>query len=130
MSNNLTNNLDTLDKNALASTLIDFNATHASGQEFGKDTLHLFVSPLFIKPMQMLFDKNIKTTSCGSGKERGILPGITGKLEFLSSENKAVASSLMISDTEFRIGSEIGDKTTFSEFESKLVAIVELFKAQ
>ncbi|MCL2229061.1 MAG: hypothetical protein FWC00_04515, partial [Firmicutes bacterium] len=72
----------------------------------------------------------IATTSCGSGKERGILPGITGLVEKLSSENKVIAKDIMISPTEFRIGAEITDKTTFAEFEGKLLLIANRFQSQ
>ncbi|MCL2229171.1 MAG: hypothetical protein FWC00_05090, partial [Firmicutes bacterium] len=72
-----------IDPNTLAVDLLDFNADIAGNQKFGRDTIHLFCSPLFVETMRLLFDKNIATTSCGSGKERGILPGITGLVEKL-----------------------------------------------
>jgi len=125
------NNFNTqTDKSILASCLVDFNADIESDQKFGKDTLHLFCSPLFVKAMHILFDKNIATISCGSGKERGILPGITGFYDKLSDKNKAIAKNMLISNTEFRIGAEIKDDTSFGEFETNLVAIANKFTNQ
>jgi len=119
-----------INKNTLAKDLVDFAANIESGQEFSKDTLHLFCSPLFVRAMENLFDKNIVTTSCGSGRERNILPGITGLCDKLSDENKVIAKDMLISSTEFRIGAEIKDTTTAIEFENSLVKIVDKFKPQ
>ena len=116
--------------NTLASELIDFNANIDSGQTFGRDTIHLFCSPLFVRAMQVLFDKNIKTISCGSGRERNILPGITCDYQSLSKENKAIAKNLLISPTEFRIGAKIDDTTTLAMFERGLLKIVNTFLPQ
>ena len=116
--------------NTLASDLLVFNADIASGQKFGRDTIHLFCSPLFVRTMQALFDKNIATTSCGSGKERGILPGITGDFNALSPANKAIAKDMLISPTEFRIGAPITPTTTFTEFETELLKIADLLQSQ
>ncbi|MCL2369649.1 MAG: hypothetical protein FWC80_00235 [Firmicutes bacterium] len=115
-------------QNTPASELIDFTSNIGSGQEFNRDTLHLFCSPLFLKAMYELYDKNIQTISCGSGKERGILPGITCNYDTLSDENKKLAKNLIISEGQFRIGAEITKDTTFAEFESKLLDIVDIFK--
>ena len=114
----------------LASELVEFTATTAGGQKFGRDTLHHFCSPIFLNAMYVLFDKNIQTTSCGSGKERGILPGITGLYEKLSPSNKIIAKPLLISPTEFRIGAKIESHTTFAQFESELLKIVSTFAQQ
>ena len=118
-------------KDTLAKDIVNLVADVPAGQQFGRDTLHLFVSPLFLKPMEALFDKNIATTSCGSGKERGILAGITCKLDnSLSPKNKELAQTLKISDTEFRIGSAIEPTTTKQQFEETLMAIVGRFEKQ
>ena len=122
--------MKTIDKSTLAINLLDFNSSIASGQKFSRETLHLFCSPLFLEAMYALFDKNIQTVSCGSGKERNILPGITGNYETLTIENKEVVKELMISPTEFRIGAEISDTTTFFEFESKLLEIINKLNQQ
>jgi len=116
--------------NQLALNLVDFTASMASNQAFSKENLALFVSPLFVASMEILMDKNIATTSCGSGKERNILPGITGLYEKLSLENKELLKDNRISDTEWRIGVEITDTTTFSEFNAKLVELVCQLKHQ
>jgi len=114
-----------------ASDLIDFKANIAEGQKLEHNTIALFCSPLFVEAMKVLMDKNIFTLSCGSGKERGILPGITGDFSKLSYENKAIANSMMISEFEFRIGYRIIDKiTTFAEFEDKLLEVVNKFFEQ
>ncbi|MCL2861827.1 MAG: hypothetical protein FWE22_05405 [Firmicutes bacterium] len=118
------------DKNMLAMELVDFKSDIDSNQEFSYDTMHLFCSPLFLEAMKLLYDKNIQTMSCGSGKERGILPGITCNYLMLSDENKEIAKDMLISPHEFRIGAAIKDNTTFSEFEEKLLKIVQLFKQQ
>ena len=117
-------------KDVLASKLIDFKASIASGQEFNRENIHLFCSPLFVKTMTTLYDKNIQTTSCGSGKERGILPGITCNFESLSDENKKIAERLLISPSEFRIGSKIDESTTFAQFEKAISEIAETFLQQ
>lgn len=124
--------MKTYNPNTLASELVDFTATTPSNQEFNRDSIHLFCSPLFVKAMQMLFDKNIKTISCGSGRERGILPGITCDYPSLSNENKEIAKDLdlIISPTEFRIGAKIEEHTTFAEFEHELLKIVDTFSPQ
>ena len=119
-----------IEKSTLAKDLVDFTATTASGQKFGRDTLHHFCSPLFLDAMYILFDKNVATTSCGSGRERGILPGITGEFDKLSDKNKQIATPLMISDNEFRLGVEITDTTTYGEFTQKIVALANKFVAQ
>jgi len=117
--------------NTLANNLVDFTAHVDSGQVFSRDTIPLFCSPLFVKAMQNLMDKNIITSSCGSGKERGILPGITCKFDdSLSPKNKILAEQLKISPTEFRIGAIINDTTTFAEFETALQDIVNQFSPQ
>ena len=116
--------------NQLAKNLVDFTASTPSNQTFSKENLALFVSPLFVESMEILMDKNIATTSCGSGKERNILPGITGLYEKLSLENKELLKSSRISDTEWRIGAPITDTTTFSEFNSELVQRVCQLKQQ
>jgi len=117
--------------NTLASKLVDFTAHVDSGQVFSRDTIPLFCSPLFVKAMQSLMDKNIATTSCGSGKERGILPGITCKFDdSLSPQNKIIAENLKVSPTEFRIGAIINDTTTFIQFETALLDIVNKFGQQ
>ena len=121
---------DVMDKNTKAEELIDFKSNIDSGQEFGRDTIHLFCSPLFVRAMQVLYDKNIKTISCGSGKERGILPGITCDYDALSDENKEIAKNLIISPGQFRIGAGIKEDTTFAEFERQLLDIIEKFKQQ
>jgi len=111
----------------LAADYVDFTASVPSGQKFGRDTIHLFCSPIFVRAMEMLFDKNIKTISCGSGKERGILPGITCDYVGLSENNKAIAKSMLISPTEFRIGVAIDKNTTVAEFEKNILGIVNKF---
>ena len=116
--------------NQLAKNLIDFTASTPSNQTFSKENLALFVSPLFVESMEILMDKNIATTSCGSGKERNILPGITGLYEKLSPENKALLQGNRISDTEWRIGVPITDTTTFREFNTELVRLVCELKQQ
>ena len=117
-------------KNTLASDLVDFTSNIDSGQEFNRDTLHLFCSPLFLQAMYMLYDKNIQTISCGSGKERGILPGITCNFDTLSSENKELVKHLVISPGQFRIGAPIGNDTTFAEFEANIMKIAKGLKKQ
>ncbi|MCL2521386.1 MAG: hypothetical protein FWE36_00835 [Erysipelotrichales bacterium] len=117
-------------KTTLAKDLVDITRDVDSNQEFNRETIHLFCSPLFLEPMKNLYDKNIQTISCGSGKERGILPGITCNYESLSAENKLIAKNLLISEKEFRIGTEINDNTTFKEFEEKLLMVIEIFKKQ
>jgi len=124
------NYLNKFDPGSLASDLVDYAASVDGGQKFGKDTLHLFCAPVFVKAMCALFEKNIATTSCGSGKERNILPGITGLYALLSDKNKEVAKDMLISDTEFRIGARIETATTFAEFETKLLEKVNFFKKQ
>jgi len=121
-----------LDKKIVfASDIVDFSADIASNQEFGIDTLHLFCSPLFIETMKVLMLKGISTLSCGSGKERGILAGITCDYTKLSDENKKTALPLKISDTECRIGYPIVDEvTTFLEFEEGLLKIANTFNKQ
>jgi hypothetical protein len=116
--------------NQKAVELIDHMASIAGSLELTRDNIHLFVSPLFVEAMIQLMDKNIKTLSCGSGKERGILPGITGDYRALSAENKEIVKDWMISDFEFRIGSPIDDNTTAVEFEAALVKQVKLLKQQ
>ena len=116
--------------NRLAKDLVDFTASMASNQEFSKENLALFVSPLFVDSMKILMDKNIATTSCGSGKERGILPGITGLYEKLSSENKELLRDNRISETEWRIGVPITDRTTFGEFNDEMVSFVGKLRQQ
>ena len=116
--------------NRLAIDLVDFTASIASNQQFSKETLALFVSPLFVESMEILMDKNIATTSCGSGKERNILPGITGLYEKLSPENKELLEDNRISDTEWRIGVPINDRTTFGEFNAGMVGFVEKLRQQ
>ncbi|MCL2556238.1 MAG: hypothetical protein FWE03_04385 [Firmicutes bacterium] len=114
-----------------ASDIIDFKAEIDSNQTFGIDTLHLFCSPLFIDTMKVLMDKGIYTLSCGSGKERNILPGITCNYDKLSKANKKIAKDLLISDYEFRIGHPIIDGvTTFLEFETALLKIIKQFQKQ
>jgi len=120
----------TYNKNTLAKDLVDITRDVDSNQEFNRETIHLFCSPLFLESMKSLYDKNIQTISCGSGKERGILPGITCSYNTLSDENKVIAKTFLITPNEFRIGSEISDNTTFEEFEEKLLRIVEGFKKQ
>jgi len=120
----------TYNKNTLAKGLVDITRDVDSNQEFNRETIHLFCSPLFLESMKSLYDKNIQTISCGSGKERGILPGITCSYNTLSAENKLIAKAFLITPNEFRIGSEISDNTTFEEFEEKLLRIVEGFKKQ
>jgi len=117
-------------ENTLAKDLVDFTSNIDSNQKFGRDTIHLFCSPLFVKAMQQLFDKNIQTISCGSGKERGILPGITCNFDTLSKENKIIATPLIISEGQFRIGASILENTTFAEFENAILKIVNTFKSQ
>ena len=114
----------------LAINLVDFTASMASNQEFSKENLSLFVSPLFVRSMEILMDKNIATVSCGSGKERNILPGITGLYEKLSPENKELLKDNRISDTEWRIGVPITDGTTFGEFCDEMVGFVSRLKQQ
>ena len=116
--------------NQLAKILIDFTASMLSNQTFSKENLALFVSPLFVESMEILMDKNIATTSCGSGKERNILPGITGLYSTLSPENRELLKNSRISDTEWRIGVQITDTTTFSEFNTELVELVSGLKQQ
>jgi len=123
-------NKTTFDKNIKASELVDFKAEMASNLKFSRENLHHFCSPLFVEAMKVLFDKNITTLSCGSGKERGILPGITGDFNALSDENKVIAKDMMISNSEFRLDVKILDTTTFAEFEDELLGIAERFKAQ
>jgi len=118
------------DKTILASTIINVNQENPSGITFGRDTLSYFVSPLFIKPMEKLFDLNIPTLSCGSGKERNILPGITGDINKLSEANRLIVKDLMISDFEYRLGTEITETTTFAEFESALLMLVNKLQPQ
>ena len=116
--------------NLLAVDLVDFTASMASNQEFSKENLALFVSPLFVDAMKILMDKNIATTSCGSGKERNILPGITGLYEKLSSENKELLKDNRISETEWRIGVPISEGTTFEEFNDGMVGLVGRLREQ
>jgi len=118
------------DPNTLAAGLVDFAAHVDAGQKFNRDTMHLFCSPLFLRAMYMLYDKNIRTLSCGSGKERGILPGITCDYLSLTDENKKLADALMISPIEFRIGAEIKADTTLEQFEQALLEISAAFKQQ
>jgi len=118
------------DPNTLASQLVDFTADIDSGQEFSFDTMHLFCSPLFLRSMRLLYDMGIKTISCGSGKERGILPGITCDFDSLCEENKVIAKEWVISEKEFRIGVPIKENTTFAEFDEKLVELVQKLKSQ
>ena len=117
-------------QNTLAAELVDLTSNVSSGQEFKRDTLHLFCSPLFLKAMYALYDKNIQTISCGSGKERGILPGITCSYDTLSEKNNVIAKDMIISTNQFRIGTEITEKTTFAEFENRLLEIVNKFDRQ
>ncbi|MCL2256575.1 MAG: hypothetical protein FWC11_07015 [Firmicutes bacterium] len=117
-------------KNTPAIELVDFKSNIDSNQEFSRETMHLFCSPLFLEAMKVLFDKNIQTMSCGSGKERGILAGITGNFESLSEENKEIAKDMLISKKEFRIGVELKDDTTFGEFEEKILEIANSFNEQ
>ena len=108
----------------LAKDLIDFNFNNQSGLEFGYDTVHLFVSPLFVEPIKQLMQKKIKSISCGSGKERYILPGITCEYDSLNDENKEIVKTLLISKTEFRIGCPIFDDTTSEEFTNNLIKTI------
>ncbi|MCL2848006.1 MAG: hypothetical protein FWE13_04570 [Firmicutes bacterium] len=117
-------------KDTLASELVDYKSDNPSGLEFSKKNLHHFCSPLFLKAMYVLFDKNIQTISCGSGKERGILPGITCNFDTLTEENKSIAKDLIISESQFRIGSPIDSNTTLEQFEKALMEIVDKFKSQ
>ena len=116
--------------NTLASELVDFTSDISPNQEFNRGTLHLFCSPLFLQTMYALYDKNIQTLSCGSGRERGILPGITCNYHTLSDENKALVKDLIISPGEFRIGAKIDADTTFAQFESRLLLIADTLKQQ
>jgi len=116
--------------NMLAAELVDLTSDVSPGQEFNRESLHLFCSPLFLKAMYALYDKNIQTISCGSGKERGILPGITCGYDTLSEKNKAIAKDMIISPNHFRIGTEITENTTFLDFEGKLMKIVDKFEKQ
>ena len=113
-----------------AADLVDFESGNASGLEFGRDTVHLFCSPLFVEAMKTLMDKNIKTISCGSGRERGILPGITGDYDSLNDNNKELAKDMLISPKEFRIGVAIEVSTTLGEYEDKILKIANRFLAQ
>jgi len=110
--------------------LVDFTAAQASNQSFSKENLALFVSPLFVEAIEILMDKNIATTSCGSGKERNILPGITGLYEKLSAENQDLLKNNSISDTEWRIGVPINDDTSFEEYNAELKLLVSRLKQQ
>jgi len=119
-----------MNKDAFAKDLLHFKSTIDSGQKFGRDTIHLFCSPLFVDTMKALFDKNIETMSCGSGAERNILPGITCNFESLSDENKKLTTHLKISPTEIRIGAPIHPTTTFKEFEAELLKVIGILKKQ
>jgi len=116
--------------NLPAFEFVDLKSDISPNQEFNRDTLHLFCSPLFLKAMCALYDKNIQTISCGSGKERGILPGITCNYDTLSNRNKVIANDMIISPSQFRIGVEILKNTTFAEFENRLMAIIDKFEKQ
>ena len=117
-------------KDTLAIELVDYKSDNPSGLEFSKENLHHFCSPLFLKAMYALFDKNIQTISCGSGKERGILPGITCNFDTLTDENKVLAKDLLISEGQFRIGSPIDSSTILEQFENALMGIIDKFKLQ
>ena len=117
-------------KDTLALELVNVTSDNPSGLEFSKETMHHFVAPVFLKAMYALWDKNIPTLSCGSGKERNILPGITGDFNKLSEQNKEVAKTMMISDFEYRIGTEMNCYTTLECFEDALMDIVDKFSKQ
>ena len=121
---------NTFDPNTLASGLVDLTCDISPGQEFNRDTIHLFCSPLFLNAMRALYDKNIRTISCGSGKERGIAPGITCDFNSLTPENQALVKHLIISPGQFRIGANIEADTTFAEFEKQLMKTVDILKQQ
>ena len=119
---------NTIDKNTLANDIVDMMSTVDSGQEFNRDTIHLFCSPLFYKAMVALFDKGIKTVSCGSGREKGILAGITCEFSSLSEHNKALAKDLIFEPNRFRIGVELTSNITFGDFEKALLDKVNVFE--
>jgi len=116
--------------NTPALELVDLTSDVGSNQEFNRETLHLFCSPLFLKAMYGLYDKNIQTISCGSGKEKGILPGITCCYDTLSPKNKKIAKDMKISEEQFRIGAAIAQSMTIAEFENSIAEIVNRFQQQ
>ena len=115
-------------KQILAKDLINVNIGNPNNLAFTKENLNFFVSPLFIEPMKLLMDKNIKTISCGSGVEKNIVPGITCDFNSLNEYNKIIAKKWLFEKNLFRIGYQIIDTTTFFEFENNLIKLINELK--